>query len=209
MSGRSNEHPPITINQPKLIFVEGKDDRIFLNELCNYLGVINFQIVAHNGISGYPRKLKGLINSSGFRSIVTSLGIVRDAEANADSTFQSIKNALRYCNLPVPETTSRPISSDNLNVNVLILPPNRSHGSLEDVLLDSIQEDPVMPCVDQYFSCISSTHNYPTHLSKAKIQVFLASRRRCWLSLGVAAQQDYWPYTSVAFNAIREFLLNL
>jgi len=203
-----------TINQSKLIIVEGKDDHLFFNELCKYLDINDYQIIDHDGITKYRNKLKAIIDTTGFRSNVTSLGIIRDADSDANSTFQSVQDALRYCNLPVPPRPLIPIlgTANNPKINILILPPNNTHGILEDVLLTSIQNDPVTPCVDQYFLCVARArvrNSLPIHLSKAKIQVFLASRRECWLSLGVAAQQNYWTFTDVAFNDLRNFLLSL
>ncbi len=48
---------------------------------------------------------------------------------------------------------------------------------LEDLCLKSVEDDPAMECVQEYFDCISDKlDDLPKNISKAKARAFLASR---------------------------------
>jgi hypothetical protein len=52
----------------------------------------------------------------------------------------------------------------------------------------------------------NSLSDLPTTLTLAKTHLFLASRYKPDLSLGVAAKSHYWPLEHKAFSEIRNFL---
>jgi len=61
--------------------------------------------------------------------------------------------------------------------------------------------------VEQYFECLQQEElPLPDNISKAKVQVFLASRCKAGLRLGEAAQAGYWPWDDQAFRQVRDFL---
>ena len=92
----------------------------------------------------------------------------------------------------------------------MILPDYNSKGMLEDVCLDAIEKDndPAIPCVEDFFECLNHKGLKSKNISKAKVQAFLASREKPGFSIGVAAKRDYWPIND-AFNDIEKFLRQL
>jgi hypothetical protein len=81
---------------------------------------------------------------------------------------------------------------------------------LEDLCLKAVVQDPAMLCVEQYFECLQQEElPLPDNISKAKAQVFLASRRKAGLRLGEAAQAGYWPWEAKAFEQVRDFLQHI
>jgi hypothetical protein len=197
---------PIEIKEPTILFVEGKDEVFFFNALITHLGLKNIQILDMEGKTQFRDRLRALINSSGFRAKVASLGIVRDANANPKGTFQSVCDALKALNLPVPKRSLVP-EGIKPKVTILILPKEDTPGMLEDICLKSVQKDPALFCVDQYFKCLQE-EGIPLSgkESKAKVQAFLASRKEPGLRLGEAAQKGYWPWENNAFEEIKKFL---
>jgi hypothetical protein len=80
-------------------------------------------------------------------------------------------------------------------------------GMLEDLCLRAIAQDPAMLCVEQYFECLQQAGlSLPDNMSKAKVQAFLASRRKAGLRLGEAAEKGYWPWDAEAFGRVKDFL---
>ncbi|RMD58732.1 hypothetical protein D6833_12510, partial [Candidatus Parcubacteria bacterium] len=149
--------------------------------------------------------LNALVLSPGF-SQITSLSIVRDANANPVAAFQSVRDALRAANLPAPDHPLK-IVGGKPRVAVLILPGENSPGMLEDLCLKAVAEDPAMFCVEQYFKCLEQKRlSLPDNMSKAKVQVFLASRPRADLRLGEAAEKGYWPWDHDAFQMVKDFI---
>lgn len=90
------------------------------------------------------------------------------------------------------------------------MPDNVGPGMLEDLCLRAVQADPAMPCVNDYFQCVQNQANrQPNNISKARVHAWLSSQLEPDLRLGEAAKNNLWPWASPAFDALRQFLLNL
>ena len=198
----------IKVRHPRVLVVEGKEEELFFGALIKHLGLQGIQVMPIGGKKRLRRNLKALVLSPGFAE-VTSLGVVRDANADPVAAFQSVRDALQAANLPAPERPLVPVG-ESPQVVVMILPEEDVAGMLEDLCLKSIVEDPAISCVEQYFECLRRERlSLPDNVSKAKVQVFLASRRRAGLRLGEAAQAGYWPWDVEAFQQVRAFLQRL
>ena len=196
----------IEIIKPNLLLVEGKDDVGFFEGLITHLDLNDIQIINVGSTSKYGDRLKAIRNSPNFKKIVISIGIVRDADTNSDAAFQSISGYLRSAKLPVPEKPLKP-SKSTPQVTVMILPKEGEPGMLEDLCLSSVVSDSAFPCMEAYFQCLQENGlSLPNKISKAKVQVFLASRQKVGLSLGVAAKAKLWPFDDNAFDQVKTFL---
>ena len=199
----------IQISESKLIIVEGSDDKDFLHALIEYIGLSGIQIIPGNGKNQMPTLIKTITITSQFENMVTSLGVVRDADENANSTFQSIRTALQNAGLPVPESPIV-IADGNPRVSVLIWPLSSNEGEIEDICLESIAEYPEMNCINQYFDCLQRESIEISHkISKAKVKAFLASKTDLPHRLGIAALKGYWPFDNPIFDGIKQFLKGL
>jgi hypothetical protein len=195
----------VKIEQPNVLVVEGREEELFFGALIKHLGLENIQTMPIGGKEQLRRNLKALAVSPGFSEVI-SLGIVRDANGDPDAAFQSVHDALQTVNLPAPDRPLMPVGG-RPRVAVLILPEVGTPGMLEDLCLRAIAQDPAMLCVEQYFKCLQQEGlSLPDNMSKAKVQVFLASRPKAGLRLGEAAQAGYWPWNENAFEQVRDFL---
>lgn len=201
----------IEIGSDKLLLVEGDDDQNFFQKLMEEISLDNIQIISMGGRENFrTANIKSVINTPGFRE-VKSLGIVRDADGDANNIFNGICTILRGFNLPVP-TQPMEIVNEDLRVGILIIPPDAEKGEIEDLCLASLEEYNEMGCVDNYFKCLKkklSSDKFPKDLSKAKIQAFLASREESVPHLGIAAQRRYFPLDHNVFGKIKSFLRSL
>jgi len=195
----------VEIAKPNLLLVEGREDELFFGALVKHLGLQNIQIMGIAGKTNLRRNLKALILSPRFTEVI-SLGVVRDANDDPSAAFQSVHDALQAVNLPAPGRPLEP-AGDSPQVTVMILPEEGAPGMLEDLCLKSVGQDSAMLCTAQYFQCLQQEGlTLPDNMSKAKVQVFLASRRKAGLRLGEAAQAGYWPWDEEAFERVRDFL---
>ncbi|MFQ5793994.1 MAG: DUF3226 domain-containing protein [Candidatus Bipolaricaulia bacterium] len=152
--------------------------------------------------------LETLIITSGFDD-VTSLGIVRDAEEDATTAFRSVCGSLGRARLSVPKQPMV-VAGSNPKVSVFILPDCSNSGMLETLCLQTISNDPIMSCIDQYFQCVQNqTGDSPGNLPKAKVHAFLASRPTPGLLLGQASHAGYWAWENPIFDDIKQFLKTL
>jgi hypothetical protein len=185
--------------------VEGMDDVFFFSALIKHLSLQDIQIINMEGKARLRDRLDAIVSSPRFAD-VTSLGVVRDANADPEGAFQSICDALRAAKLPVPDCPLKS-AADSPRVTVMILPEEGVPGILEDLCLKAVRQDLAMPCLDEYFQCLQQQGlSLPKNLSKAKVQAFLASRPEAGKRLGEAAQAGYWPWDNKTFDQVKNFL---
>jgi len=202
------EVPESLISQPAVVLVEGNEDKRFFGALVKRLNLDTFQVFAVGGKAKFAGWLRAIKSSPGFAT-VRHLIVIRDADEDPKAAFQSIRTALINAGLPAPE---RPLASTGDTrpvVTIAILPGGDRPGKLEDLCLESVNQDPAFSCLDEYFKCLESClppEEFPQDLSKAKVHAFLASRREPDLRLGEAAEKGYWPLDSESFTSIKELL---
>ena len=198
------------ITRRKLLLVEGTDElRVFV-ALARELGVDDVQIYPYGGKNRLRLFLRNLVADPNF-SDLSSIAIEMDADKNSNAAMDSIRGALESVGLPAPRFALTPESNGSLSVSFLVLPHGSDSGALEDVVLASVSDDPAIKCVDQFFECIGDTDltgPNPTHLSKARVHAFLATRHRPDLRLGEAAQRGgVWRFEDAAFDSLKQLLM--
>ena len=194
-----------TIEHSKILVVEGNDDEYLFRALLSHIRLYGVQIVNARGKDNIRRSIAVIRQSPDFGA-VSSLGVVRDADTNAASAFQSVRDALVSVGLSAPTEPLTPAAGDPTTV-ALILPYGENSGTIEDVCLASVADDEAMPCVDEYMRCISEQSTQQSSSpSKAKAQAFLSSRARPGLLLGQAANRGYWNFDHSAFNPLKDLL---
>ena len=194
--------------------------------MSEHLAINDIEIDSYNGKPNLRNDLAERVRNPDFQT-VTSLGIVRDADENSQSAFESVISSLRRAGLPTPDERATPTEQDGLRISVLILPPEDDTGELENVCLSSIEGTPDLECVESYLTCISNagTPIADNRLAKAKIHAYLAGcptplfftgepnestgRRQPGLRLGEAADRRVWDWSSPAFAPLIGFLRNL
>jgi hypothetical protein len=93
------------------------------------------------------------------------------------------------------------------------MPDNQGAGMLENLCLETLKDQNIESCIDQYISCFESnmdqTEKVIFNFSKAKVQAYLASRAPIVNSLGLGAQKGYWDFNHACFNQVKTFLHSL
>jgi hypothetical protein len=91
------------------------------------------------------------------------------------------------------------------------MPDNRQAGMLEDLcLIAASSADPAFPCIEAFFSCVhAAVTRRPSIMSKARVHAWLATQERAGLSLGVAAQSSFLPFSDPAFQPLFDFVRSL
>lgn len=198
---------PRSIIKRKLLIGEGVEEVRFFDALCKHLTIADVQVMQYGGKDNLAPFLKSLPNIPGFSGLV-AVGLTRDADTSCDNTFQSVSDALRRANLPVPARPGE-WADGRPRVGIYLLPDCRSKGMLEDLCLRTITEESSAKCVEEYFNCLKTTAKLPGHISKARVHAWLASRPRPDLRLGEAAQEGYWPMEHPSLKPIRDFIKSI
>src|SRR6266404_992192 len=93
---RTPPPPPAPLSLPKLLLVEGSTPMHFFEALLQRLGLsAQIEIRDFHGVPDFKVYLSDLAKSNAFKTLVTSVGVVRDAEDKpAASARQSVQDAL-------------------------------------------------------------------------------------------------------------------
>jgi hypothetical protein len=212
--------PPTEITKEIILLVEGKDEgyffkyyRKFLRESSGseWINLDKLQVICYDGIPKLRNTLKTIQDITGSE-LIQKIGIIRDAEDNAESAFIEIKKDLSESGLDVPRQPLIPTTGNP--VIIVMITPENGAGSIEIIFLESVNQDPAFPCVTHYVDCLTPIYERndlpkPKNIHKTKLHAFLSSRKEANISIGGAAQNGYWNFNSTAFNGIKAFLNQL
>lgn len=196
----------------RFLVVEGVSEEHLFNALFAHMKrggveVGDIKIIVSEGKDNIRGDIQAITQIANFDAVV-SIGVVRDADDNADGALRSVQGALRAAGLPAPSASLSVVGGDP-KVAVLITPHGKTTGVLEDVCLEAMEDDPAMGCVHDYISCIQNrldARAQPRSPSKAMAQAFLASRRDPGLLLGQAAHRGYWDFEHAAFEPLKRLV---
>ena len=194
----------------KVVIVEGADELRIFQSLSGHLGLDGIQFIPAGSAERIRSRISAVLAAQQPMGILQSLGVVRDADENADNAFKSVCDSLSVNGLPVPGNALEIAAGvgDNPSTIALILPHGQPTGALEDVCLASVANDPMIPCIDDFMSCIERIDDSPRssgNNAKTRLQAYLATRRRPRRMLG----ETGWNFDHPAFTPLRQFLTAL
>jgi len=196
-----------TIKEKRLILVEGSHEVKFFEAFLKHMNISGIQVKECGGKENMIKKMPVITKLPGFESI-ERLVVVRDADSNPKTAFESVTDCLKRNKLNAPNTTGI-FEGSSPKVMVVILPSSTEKGALERLCLRSIESEPVLNCVDSYYECLQAKGVDITRLNeKHRIQTYLASKPEDFLNTGTAAQK-YWNFDHPAFESVRAFLTKL
>ncbi len=214
---------PQGIGRQNLLLAEGKDELNFLDELLKTINIGNVQIIDIGGKDKFLRSLPTITALPGFRR-VERLGVIRDAETDAEATFASVRHSLKSNGLTAPQQSGVVLKNAVPHIGIWIMPNNHREGCIEDLCWDGISEaDPRRTCVEKFMGCLgdhlekkNGRHDvaanelyFPKQAAKAKLQAYLAGLYEPQRELGRAAQAGVWDLKHSAFAGLRNFLTAL
>jgi hypothetical protein len=211
-SAQRNNGLPRTISSDRLLLVEGKDECVFFAKWLPLILTPTVEIVNIGGRNQFNNLFPTITKLPGFRD-VKRIGIIRDAEDNSASTYQSIANTA-LCNQIKPPTSAGTIQDSILPyLGIWIMPDNQNPGSIENLCWDIIpRTDPRRLCTESFIQCVQNvltTDALPNRLEKAKVQAYLGTLHKPLRELGRAAEADVWDFKHQRLNNLRDFLIQL
>jgi hypothetical protein len=217
---------PKGITSERLLLVEGKDECIFFSVWLPRI-VKSVQIINIGGKDQFNNHFPVIMKLPGFNN-VQKLGIIRDAEDNCASTFQSIQSMLNNNHMPPPLLAGQINKSTSPHLGVWIMPDNLNTGSIENLCWDLVpRNDPRMACSENFIDCLknaglrpkgnadpdiplkATSMFLPSRLEKTKVQAYLGSLCDPQRELGRAAEAGVWDFGHQRLENLREFLIDL
>lgn len=219
--GNVEAENPLTIDKAKLILAEGREGQGFLEWLCKKCrSKDDVQVIDFGGNPQLRLFIQNLVNMDGYDK-VESIVVVRDAEGNALSAIDSIKGALgndklKNDKLPVPSKPFTFKSENGKKTAYMIFsdPNDSSRGTLEDLCLAMVNDQPVFECIDSFFECVNEkieSGTKLTHLHKRKVRCYLSTARlNCVGSnIGEAAERGAWDIKHKALLPFKQIITEL
>ena len=201
------QHTAMEGTARKVVIVEGADELRIFQSLSEHLGLNDIQFIPAGSVERIRSRISAVLDTQEPMGILQSLGVVRDADENAENAFRSVCDSLSANGLPVPGNALEIAAGvgDNPNTIALILPHGQPAGALEDVCLASVANDPMMPCIEDFMSCVERIDDNPRssgNNAKTRLQAYLATRRRPRRMMG----ETGWNFHAQAFEPMRRFL---
>ena len=209
------------ITTPGQLLVEGRVPEMFFREMivaCGCESSLEVRTFGDISKDNLQTRLELFTQKAAFKERVKRLGVVRDAESSsANSAFQSVQAALRDAQLPVP-IRMKDLEGNPLSVGVFILPNCQDSGMLEGLCLAAVAESEqaeqaqlgaLLPCVDEFFSCLEKRGRQPANPTKARFAGYALARDVIDPQLGRAAQKGAIPWNATAFVPLKEFLCTI
>ncbi len=179
------------------VFVEGGDDKAFLDSLLDHLGKYN---VRTEKMGGGVSKLSLIEpNISRARDRGNQVAVVLDADQDVAACRSCLLNVIRQNDLPVERS--------------FLLPDNKKAGCLETLLEQIATSDHryIYDCFDAYENCIDpSEHPYSLPNKKARIYAYCEA-----LNIetnGTKRRYDdpsHWDLEVPDLDPLKRFLLGL
>jgi Protein of unknown function (DUF3226) len=202
------------IQAPKQLLVEGRTPEIFFREWVEAMGLKGqLEVRDYLSLSDLTPFLKLFTSYKEFRETVTSLAIVRDAEAQpASSAFDSVSAALKAVSLPCPDMLAS-FSQGMPQTGIFVLPDCHSPGMLETLCWSVLEADAKsaqqLECVTAYLACLRRVNTDIRNETKARVWAYLAGMGQFDPQVGRAAQARVWDWESPAFRPLAAFLKSL
>jgi hypothetical protein len=193
--------------KPKLLLVEGRDDERFFTAFLKKKNINNIHIEIYEGKENLPTVLKSLHVRPGY-STLTSVAIVRDAdEEKGEIVFEKIKILLKKTDLSIPQNFAE-FTHQNPRIGIFVLPGKNKTGELEDILLESISNSPLMEPVKTFISSIKELNSIKK-IAKSHLYAWLSSQNPPDLRLGQAANNGLFDFNHLAFDELADFINKL
>ena len=201
----------LQIRADNLLLVEGRDEvNLFeaLIEQCLGNGV-NIQVIDAGGVDQFPRRLAAIRTAAQAHPTLRSIGVIRDADDNAEGAFRSVSDHLQNAGYTPPVAHGE--SSDAMpSIGVFIVPDGVEPGAVESLCRRSVEGTDAAQCVDEYLECLrrhDAMHSRNTDKSFA--HAYLAAMDDPVARVGEGAQGGVWDFDSLAFAALTRFLRDL
>lgn len=136
------------------IFVEGKDDRKFIEVYLEHLNINDVEVHFVNGKYG----LKG--ENADIAQVLDNgrkVAIIFDANSNYKESKKNITSQIK--------------APYDKKVNIFLFPNNEDKGSLETLLANLIKHKNIICCFEEYQKCIEGL-GHPPPDDKAKIYAY-------------------------------------
>ena len=201
----------IEILEDRLLLVEGRDELNLFERLIEdcFKNQSAIQVLDIGGKTTLGQNLKTVRALSAARPSLRSVGIVRDSDASAVSSFRSVCDSVRDAPFSPPSAHAK-FSNADPSIGIFMVPGGSTPGSIETICRNSVQGNMAAKCVDEYINCLNAHNALKSNIpDKTFTHAYLAAMNDPVARVGEAALQGVWNFHSPAFGDLRDFVHDL
>ena len=199
------------IHADRLLLVEGRDEEnLFTALIARRIGAeAGIQVIAAGGVNKFPPNLAAIRIAAQARPTLRSIGVVRDADEDAASAFESVCHHIHNAEY-IPPAAHGEFSIASPSIGVFIVPDGSEPGAVETLCRRSVEGTDAARCVGEYMQCLQYRHAMQSrNADKSFAHAYLAAMDDPVARVGEGAQGGVWDFDSVAFAALTRFLRDL
>ena len=195
-----------------LLLVEGQDEvnlfRTFLKHCLKDEGQ-QVQVLEVGGKDQFRKRFALIMSDAQTRPTFRSVGVVRDADDNAQSSFQSVCDSIRNVGYQ-PPTKHGEFSDAAPSIGVFIVPDGSGTGAIETLCRLSVMSTEIAKCVDEYLDCLTTRQALQSrNPDKTFSHAYLAATREPTARVGEGALMGVWNFQLPAFGELNGFIRSL
>ncbi len=203
----------LEICSDRLFLVEGRDEFNLFDALLKHClgtaGRQDIQIIEAGGRHNFRRSILAIKAEAASHAPLCSLGVIRDADDDAQGAFQSVCDALRHAGYEPPAAHGQ-VSAGDPPVGVFILPDGTGAGAIETLCRRSVAGNEASRCVEAYIDCLKDRGALRSrNEDKTFAHAWLAGTNDPVARVGEGARQGVWDFDSDAFAEIASFIRKL
>ena len=201
----------LRIYADRLLLVEGRDEENLFNALmARSIGAdTGIQVIAAGGVNKFPPNLGAIRIAARARPTLRSIGVVRDADNDAESAFESVCHHIHNAEY-IPPAAHGEFSIARPSIGVFIVPDGSEPGAVETLCRRSVEGTDAARCVDEYMQCLQDHDSmHSRNADRSFAHAYLAAMRDPLARVGEGAQSGVWNFESPAFAALTQFLRDL
>lgn len=195
------------------LLVEGKDAEQFFIWACEHYKFEHIQVQNFGGITELDNFLDTLKVLPNYTEIPAIL-IIRDAETDSNAAIHSIQTSLEKNEFIVPQRPYQFIEGTP-SVEFAILPGiedsngNYCAGTLEDLCMLTINENPIWNKIDNFLTSVQSEHKL-THWHKSRLHAYLSvTNKFVGMKIGEATRAGAWNWEHQAMKKFKQAMSNI
>lgn len=190
----------------RVLVVEGYGDLLFFAEVLEHLEIEDVFIKQFNGASDLVTKLETFL-SPGLLAQKKSIAVILDADENASSRIQSLKNVFQR--IAHRQIDHGLWSAGQPNLGYFVVPDGSQQGEIESLVWQAWSADPdndsQKSCIESYLDCMRLAGYDSQSPAKGKISTLLAVRYDDDPRLGPGARAKIFDFDLPEFHPLCHF----
>ena len=196
-------------DKPVLLLVEGADAFYFvLSQFLSKKEFAGIHLYDFGSISELKAELETLVKAPRFKEYIKEVGVMRDAEDNAESAIASICGAFQSVGVKASKIPGDVRPGDPA-CGFHLFPDNGNPGCLENACLSAYGNSRDLDCAQDFLNCAKRVDRRPNWRAKALVHALIAIGENPELTLGDSAKKGMWTPESPALILIESFLRHL